>query len=256
MKVVILAGGLGTRLAEETNIIPKPMVQIGGKPILCHIMGHYAHYGHQDFYLATGYKSNMIKEYFLNYSTLCSDFTINMKTGHVEKINEPGLDWRVTIADTGLHTMTGGRLKRMKDHIQGETFFLTYGDGLSDIDINSLFAFHKSHGKMVTVTAVHPVARFGEIQIGDNGAVSSFQEKPQVETGRINGGFFVIEPEFLDYIDGDDVIMEKDVLNKITELGQLMAYRHDGFWHCMDTIREKNVLNQLWETQKAPWKQV
>jgi glucose-1-phosphate cytidylyltransferase len=253
MKVVILAGGFGTRLSEYTQGIPKPMVSIGGSPIIWHIMNIYAKYGYKDFFVALGYKSELIKEYFLNYPSLNSDFTINLGSGALTSHQKDSVDWKVTLVDTGLNPMTGGRLKRMQDYVGNETFLLTYGDGVSDINIEELVNFHKNHGKMVTVSAVHPGARFGELDLNGD-VVASFKEKPQTSQGWINGGFFVIEPEFFNFIDGDDTILEKDPLEKAAEMGQLMSYRHHGFWQCMDTKRDRDSLEELWETNNAPWK--
>jgi glucose-1-phosphate cytidylyltransferase len=253
MKVIILAGGFGTRLSEYTESIPKPMVNIGKKPILWHIMQRYAHYGHKDFYLPLGYKAEIIKDYFLRFSATNSDFSIDMNTGKVETHNTNELDWKVTLADTGQDSMTGGRVKRLESFINNEPFLLTYGDGLADIDIDALLKFHKNHGKMVTVTAVHPVARFGELEI-DGDCVKSFKEKPQMARGWINGGFFVCQPEFFDYLIDDLTILEKEPLEKIAEQNQLMAFKHKGFWQCMDTKRDKDFLEELWQKKKAPWK--
>ena len=253
MKVMILAGGFGTRLSEYTETIPKPMVPIGGKPILWHLMNTYAHFGHKDFYLALGYKAQLIKEYFLNYQALNSDFTVNLSTGSVEPHNVENTDWKVTLVNTGLESMTGGRVKRMHEFIGNETFMLTYGDGLADIDIDALLNFHKSHGKMVTVSAVHPGARFGELEMKDN-KVMSFQEKPQTTQGWINGGYFVIEPEFFNLIEGDKTVLERAPLEKVAEMGELMSYHHDGYWQCMDTKRDKDHLEELWSSGNAPWK--
>ena len=253
MKVIILAGGFGTRLGEAGGIMPKPMVKIGGQPILCHIMSHYASYGHKDFFAALGYKATLIKEYFLNYSFLHSDFTVDLSGGKVVKHQPCKNDWRVTLVDTGLSTSTGGRVKRLESYIGTETFMLTYGDGVSDIDLSKLESFHRSHGKMVTVTAVHPGARFGELEI-DNDQVLSFQEKPQVGQGWINGGFFIIEPEFFSLIEGDQTMLEQEPLEKAAQMGELMAYRHEGFWQPMDTKRDRDYLEGLWEQGKGPLK--
>ena len=253
MKVIILAGGLGTRLSEYTESIPKPMVTVGGKPILWHIMNTYAKFEHKDFYVALGYKADVIKEYFLNYRTLNSDFTVDLSNGGIVAHQQDAVDWKVTLVDTGLNSMTGGRVKRMQDFIGDETFLLTYGDGVADIDIDALVKFHKSHGKMVTVSAVHPGARFGELDINNN-VVTSFKEKPQVTQGWINGGYFVIEPEFFDLIEGDSTILEKSPLERAAEMGELMSYQHDGFWQCMDTKRDRDSLENLWETDSALWK--
>lgn len=252
MKVVILAGGFGTRLAELTGEIPKPMVPVGGKPILWHIMNHYAKFGYNEFVLALGYKAEIIKHYFLNYPSLNSDFTICMKTGAVEWHNRVEQNWKVTLVDTGLNSMTGGRLGRLRSVLADETFMLTYGDGLSDVDIAGLQNFHKKNNKMVTVTTVHPGARFGELDIEKN-EVKSFKEKPQTSQGWINGGFFVIEPEFLDLIVSDDIILEKEPLEKVASIGQLNAFKHEGFWQCMDSVRDRNYLEDLWAKGDAPW---
>jgi len=253
VKIIILAGGFGTRLSEYTEAIPKPMVTIGERPILWHIMKTYAHFGYKDFYLALGYKAEAIKEYFLHYRSLNADFTIDLDNGEVTSLQTDEIDWTVTLVHTGLEAMTGGRVKRMQPYIGNEPFLLTYGDGVANIDINALIDYHKSHGKMVTVSAVHPGARFGELDMkGD--CVSSFKEKPQTSQGWINGGYFVIEPEFFDLIEGDSTILERTPLEKAAEMGELMAYRHDGFWQCMDTKRDRDALEELWQSEKAPWR--
>lgn len=253
MKVIILAGGLGTRLSEYTETIPKPMVTIGGRPILWHIMRSYASFGHKDFYLALGYKAEVIKEYFLHYRSLNTDFTVDLSSGNIESHQVEEIDWRVTLVNTGLDTMTGGRIKRLRSFIGNETFMLTYGDGVANIDIDKLLKFHKSHGKMVTLSAVRPAARFGDLDF-DGDRVSSFQEKPQLHEGWINGGFFVIEPEFFEFIDDDDAQMfEREPLERAVNAGELMAYKHSGFWHCMDTKRDRDLLESLWD-QGPPWK--
>ena len=252
MKVIILAGGFGTRLSEYTEAIPKPMVSIGGRPILWHIMNTYAHFGHNDFHLALGYKAEVIKEYFLHYRSLNADFTVDLGNGDITSHQTDEIEWKVTLVHTGLESMTGGRVKRMQPYIGNEPFLLTYGDGVADIDINALVDFHKSHGKMVTVSAVHPGARFGELDMeGDR--VASFKEKPQTTQGWINGGYFVIEPAFFDLIDGDVTILERAPLEKVAEMGELMAFRHDGFWQCMDTKRDRDSLEEMWQEGKAPW---
>jgi glucose-1-phosphate cytidylyltransferase len=253
MKVIILAGGFGTRLSEYTETIPKPMVTIGGRPILWHIMKSYAFFGHKDFYLALGYKSELIKEYFLNYRALNADFSVDLLSGLMKPHQIDETDWKVTMVHTGLDSMTGGRVKRLKSFIGHETFMLTYGDGVSNIDINALLKFHKNHGKMVTISAVHPAARFGELDIEDH-SVKSFQEKPQTVKGWVNGGFFVIEPEFFELIEGDGTILEKEPLEKAANMGEMMAYLHDGYWQCMDTKRDRDHLEHLWNTNQAPWK--
>ena len=252
MKVIILAGGFGTRLSEYTEKIPKPMVSVGGKPVLWHIMNHYAYFGHKDFHLALGYKSEIIKDYFLNYKSLNSDFTIDLGTGNINSHNINKIDWQVTLTQTGLNSMTGGRVKRLQSLIGNEPFLLTYGDGLSNININELIDFHRSHGKMVTVSAVHPTARFGELNI-DGDKVATFKEKPQTTQGWVNGGYFVIEPAFFDLIDGDSSVLEQEPLEKAAELGQLMAYRHQGFWQPMDTKRDRDSLEEMWKSGNPPW---
>jgi len=254
MKVVILAGGFGTRLSDYSERVPKPMVTIGNRPILWHIMKLYENYGYNNFYLALGYKSEKIKEYFRNYRELNSDFTVDLKTGSINSDKIEGVDWKVTLINTGLDTMTGGRVKRMQNYIGNEPFLLTYGDGVSNINIKELVEFHRSHGKLVTVSAVHPVARFGELDINSSSQVTSFKEKPQTTQGWINGGFFVIEPSFFDYIDNDNISLEREPLEKVAKMGQLMAYHHDGFWQCMDTRRDREVLEELWLAGNAPWK--
>ena len=252
MKVILLAGGFGTRISEYTESIPKPMVSIGGKPILWHIMRNYAHFGHKDFNIALGYKADKVKEYFFHYRTMNADFTVDLGSGEVTPHQLDDIDWKVTLVDTGLHSMTGGRVKRMKPYIGDETCLLTYGDGLSDVDINELLDFHKSHGKMVTVTAVHPGARFGELEmLGEQ--VNSFQEKPQTGQGWINGGYFVIEPKFFDLIEHDRTIMEKEPLEQAAQMGELMAFQHKGFWQCMDTKRDRDNLEEFWSSGQAPW---
>jgi glucose-1-phosphate cytidylyltransferase len=253
MKVIILAGGLGTRLSEYTDSIPKPMVMIGGKPILWHIMKTYAKFELKDFYIALGYKAKIIKEYFLNYRTLNSDFTVNLLSGSIDIHQQDTVDWKVNLIDTGLNSMTGGRVKKMQNLIGKETFLLTYGDAVADINISELIKFHRNHGKMVTVTAVRPEARFGELAIEKN-VVTSFKEKPQTTKGWINGGYFVVEPEFFNLITGDDTILEKTPLEKAAQMGELMSYQHEGFWQCMDTKRDKELLEGLWEADNAPWK--
>ena len=253
MKVMILAGGLGTRLSEYTDVIPKPMVPIGGKPILWHIMQTYASFGHKDFYIALGYKAEVIKEYFLNYRALNADFTVELASGIVTPHQVDSVDWRVTLVNTGEMSMTGGRVKRMQSFIGNQTCLITYGDGVSDIDITALVAFHKNHGKMVTLTAVRPGARFGELQI-DNDKVTRFQEKPQLTQGWVNGGYFVIEPDFFNLIKGDDTMLEREPFEKVAEIGQLKAYRHQGFWKCMDTKRDHESLERLWAEGNAPWR--
>tara|TARA_B110000003_G_C16493143_1_gene474283 strand:- start:155 stop:916 length:762 start_codon:yes stop_codon:yes gene_type:complete len=253
MKVIILAGGFGTRLSEYTNLIPKPMVPIGGKPILWHIMQFYAKYGHKDFYVALGYKSEVIKDYFLNYRELNSDFTLDLNSGDIKHHQVNSEDWKVTLIDTGYKTMTGGRLKRLQKFIGSEPCLLTYGDGVSDINLTELLKFHKGHGKMITMSAVRPNARFGELELHGN-LVKSFKEKPRLHKGWINGGFFVIEPDFFDLIDGDSTLLEREPLEKATKMNELMAFIHEGFWQCMDNKRDHDFLENLWIKGKAPWK--
>jgi glucose-1-phosphate cytidylyltransferase len=253
MKVILLAGGFGTRLAEYTDVIPKPMVPVGGKPMLWHIMQTYAHFGHKDFYVALGYKAEIIKEYFLNYRALNADFTINLSSGSVLHHQVDTVDWKVTLVNTGNLSMTGGRVKRMQSFIGKETFMLTYGDGVANIDLDALLAFHRSHGKMVTVSAVRPAARFGELEL-EGHRVVSFREKPQMHDGWINGGYFVVEPEFFDLILGDSTFLECEPLEKAREAGELMAYKHEGFWQCMDTKRDLDHLQSLWDSGQAPWR--
>jgi len=253
MKVILLAGGFGSRLSEYTEAIPKPMVAVGGRPIVWHIMRTYAHFGHKDFYLALGYRADIIKEYFLHYRSMNADFSVDLATGRMTPHQTDAADWRVTLVNTGLESMTGGRVKRMQRFIGNETSMLTYGDGVADIDLERLLAFHRSHGKMVTVTAVHPGARFGELEItGDR--VDSFQEKPQTKQGWINGGYFVIEPGFFDLIAGDATILEREPLEQAAKMGELMAFRHEGFWQCMDTKRDLDALENLWQSGQAPWR--
>ena len=251
MKVIILAGGFGTRLSEYTESIPKPMVTVGGKPILWHIMKTYAHFGHKDFYLALGYKAEVIKEYFLHYRSLNADFTVDLASGVVKSHQSEDIDWRITLVNTGLETMTGGRIKRLKSFIGDEQFMFTYGDGVADIDIDALLRFHNNHGKMVTLTAVRPSARFGDLEF-DGDRISSFQEKPQLHEGWINGGFFVCEPDVFDLIDDDTQMFEREPLERVVAAGELMAYKHQSFWHCMDTKRDRELLESMWD-QGAPW---
>lgn len=252
-KVVILAGGLGTRLAEETEVKPKPMVEVGEKPILWHIMKHYAHYGFNEFVIALGYKGEAIKRFFLDHSTLYGSFSIDMKTGMVIARQEAPEDWRVHLVDTGLESSTGGRIARVRDYLDNETFMMTYGDGVSNVDLNALLSLHKKCGRIVTLSAVRPPARFGGL-VFDGDLVSQFTEKPQIGEGWINGGFMVMEPKILNYIPSDSTNLEAEVLEQLAAEGQLAAYRHEDFWQCMDTLRDKRQLESLWQEGNAPWK--
>jgi glucose-1-phosphate cytidylyltransferase len=252
MKVVILAGGLGTRLSEETAVRPKPMVEIGGKPLLWHIMKIYAAHGHKDFLVACGYKGECIKEYFNNFVARSNDCFIDLKTGSREVVSQNGIDWRVGLIDTGPSTMTGGRILRLKKWLEGDTFMVTYGDGVGNIDVSSLLKFHRESGKLATVTAVRPPARFGGL-ILEGSSVAKFSEKSQTDAGWINGGFFVFEPEVFDYMAGDDTILERETLERLAGDGQLAAYCHEDFWQPMDTLREKQMLEDLWQSGTAPW---
>lgn len=253
MKAVILAGGLGTRLSEETETRPKPMVEIGGKPILWHIMKIYAGYGVKEFIICLGYKGYQIKEYFINYYRHNASLTVNTTNSDVKIHQPPTEDWQVTLVDTGYDTMTGGRLKRIAPHLDDEDFFLTYGDGVADIDINALAQTHRQSGRLATITAVSPPGRFGALKI-NNGAVEGFEEKPRGDGGKINGGFFVLSPKVIDYIEDDSTIWEQDPLNGLVRDGQLTCHTHDGFWHPMDTLRDKKYLEDLWSNGTPPWK--
>jgi glucose-1-phosphate cytidylyltransferase len=253
MKVAILAGGVGSRLSEETVVKPKPMVEIGGRPILWHIMMHYSHYGFRDFIIALGYKGEVIKKYVVDYCSLNSDLTVHVKTGKVTLHGEVTADWTVDLVDTGIATLTGGRIKRLAPYLGNETFMLTWGDGVSDVDLHGLLEFHRSHGKLVTLTAVHPPARFGHLEL-DGDRIAEFSEKPQTREGWINGAFFVVEPGAFDYIEGDDTQWERGPLERLAADGQLMAYKHTSFWQCMDTMRDKVLLEELWQSNRAPWK--
>jgi glucose-1-phosphate cytidylyltransferase len=253
MKVGILAGGYGTRLAEETEVRPKPMVEIGGMPILWHIMMHYHHFGHREFAVALGYKGDYIKRWFNDFSVLGGNLRVETGNGKVVRTDDADRpDWVVDLVDTGSETMTGGRIKRLKDYFGNETFLLTWGDGVCDVDLDALVKFHRSHGKLATVTAVRPPARYGNLEF-DGDQVTSFTEKSQLHEGWINGAFFVLEPDVMDYISGDEVMFEHSPLENLAADGQLMAYRHESFWQCMDTLREKHLLEKLWK-EGAPWK--
>lgn len=255
MKVVILAGGLGTRISEESHLKPKPMIEIGDKPILWHIMKIYSYYGFNDFIICLGYKGYFIKEYFANYFLHQSDVTFNLKDNSMVVHKNSSEPWKVTLIDTGLHTMTGGRIKRIKEFINNETFMLTYGDGVADINLQALVNFHKKNKKYATLTSVQPLGKFGALEIDDNNNITSFREKPQGDGGWINGGFFVLEPEIFNYIEsGDKTIWEKEPLEKLSYNKELVAYQHKGFWQCMDTMRQKIELEQLWDSEEPPWK--
>lgn len=253
MKVVILAGGLGTRISEETNIRPKPMVEIGGKPILWHIMKIYSHYGFNEFIVCLGYKGYYIKDWFNNYFLHNSDVTFDLENNSVTYHKNRSEKWKITLVDTGEQTMTGGRIKRIQEHVNNETFMLTYGDGVSDVDITGLVEFHKKHKKTATVTAVVPEGKFGVLAIGDDESVHSFSEKTD-NKGRINAGFFVLEPEVFSFIDNDDTFFEKEPLEKLAMGGELKAFKHDGFWKPMDSLNDKNKLEEMWNSRNAPWK--
>lgn len=254
MKVAILAGGVGSRLSEETEVRPKPMVEIGGRPILWHIMSHYAQHGLNEFVVALGYKGSFIKKYFMDFSIADANLTVKPAAGTVERHGSKAPDWTVDLIDTGVDTLTAGRIKKLRPYLGDATFMLTWGDGVSDIDLHALLAFHKSHGKLATVTAVRPPARFGHM-LFDGDRVAEFSEKPQAAEGWINGAFFVLEPEVLDYIPEpcDAVQFEREPMERLAAEGQLMAYRHDGFWQCMDTLRDKRLLQDLWDAGDAPW---
>jgi glucose-1-phosphate cytidylyltransferase len=253
MKTVILAGGLGTRLAEETGIRPKPMVEIGGQPVLWHVMKHYSSHGFNEFLVALGYKGEMIKRYFLDYYPLFGNLTVDLSDGGVRADNSECEPWLVHLVDTGADSMTGGRVLRMRDRVGRETFMVTYGDGVTNVDLKRVVDFHRSHGKIATVTAVRPPSRFGGI-VFEGDRVAEFTEKPQIGEGWINGGFMVFEPQVFDYMTDDSTVLEKDVLETLASEGNLMAYRHDGFWQCMDTIRDVQLLQSLWEEGRAEWK--
>lgn len=254
MKVVLLAGGFGTRISEESRFKPKPMIEIGGMPILWHIMKEYAHFGFNEFIICAGYKQHVIKEYFADYFLHTSDVTFDFTNGNEVIVHRRHAEpWKVTVVDTGLNTMTGGRIKRIAPYVNNETFMLTYGDGVSDVPMDKLLAFHKSHGKICTMTAVKPEGRFGILDLEGN-TIASFREKSQKDVGYINGGYMVLEPAIFDYIDGDDTTFERKPLETIAEEGQLMAFKHNGFWQCMDTMRDREKLEHLWASGEAPWK--
>ena len=254
MKVVLLAGGFGTRISEESQYKPKPMIEIGDMPILWHIMKTYSSYGFDEFIICAGYKQHVIKQWFADYFLHTSDITFDFTKGNQMIIHDAHAEnWKVTVVDTGLHTMTGGRLKRIKKYLGDEPFFMTYGDGVADVDIPATLQFHKSHGKLATMTAIRPESRYGMIDMV-NGQVNSFREKSQSDVGWINGGFMVLDPKVLDYIDGDADMFERAPMERLAEDGQLMCYCHEGFWQCMDTLRDKQKLESLWESGKAPWK--
>ncbi len=253
MKVVILAGGLGTRIAEETEVRPKPMVEIGGRPILWHIMNHYAYYGFNEFFIALGYKGEVIKRYFLDYYNLSSDMSIRLKQGLVEVLSSKSEDWCIHLVDTGLQTCTGGRIKRLEKWLNDGTFMVTYGDGVSNVDLQDVLHCHKRQGRIATVTAVRPPARFGGLVL-DGDRVVNFTEKPQIGEGWINGGFLVFEPALFEYLEDDQSILEAHALERLARDGELSAYCHAGFWQCMDTLRDKRLLEDLWQSGQAPWK--
>ncbi|MEB3250626.1 MAG: glucose-1-phosphate cytidylyltransferase [Cyanobacteriota bacterium] len=255
MKAVILAGGLGTRLSEETSVKPKPMVEVGGRPILWHIMKIYSTHGIDDFIICCGYKGYVIKEYFANYFLHMSDVTFDLRYNQMNIHNGNAEPWKVTLVDTGDSSMTGGRLKRVREHIGSETFCLTYGDGVSDVNVSELVRFHQHQGLLATLTAVQPPGRFGAISLGEKQTtISSFQEKPEGDGAWVNGGFFILEPQVIDFIDGDSTVWEQEPLRKLATLGQLSAYKHPGFWQPMDTLRDKHYLEELWAKDQAPWK--
>lgn len=254
MKVVILAGGFGTRIAEESHLRPKPMIELGGKPILWHIMKYYSTFGIKEFIILGGYKQNIIKEYFANYFVYNSDITFDLANNSMEVHRNSGEDWQVTVLDTGLHTMTGGRIKRARKYLENEPFMLTYGDGVSDVDIDKLLKFHTSHGKIATITTVSIAQQKGILEKDENGLIYSFREKSVDDSAIINGGFMVLNPEIFDYIAGDETVFEKEPIYKLAGEGQLMGYEHNGFWQCMDTQREKEKLERMWEEGIAPWK--
>ena len=254
MKVVILAGGLGTRISEESHLKPKPMIEIGGMPILWHIMKYYSSFGYNEFIICLGYKQYMVKEFFVDYLLHTSNFTINTQTGNMDIHNKTTEDWKVTLVDTGLETMTGGRLKRIKDYIDGDTFMLTYGDGVANVDLNKLVSFHKDHKRLLTITTVSISNQKGVLNVNADGIIDSFREKQKDDEALINGGFMICDKKVLDYIDGDDTSFEKEPINKLVSEKQVAAYNHTGFWQCMDTQREMKYLCELWDEGRAPWK--
>lgn len=252
MRTLILAGGFGSRLSEETISKPKPMVEIGSDPILWHILKHYAHYGHEDFVIALGYRGDLIKQYFTQYAALSGDLTVHTGGGVVERGGSAVEDWTVHLVDTGTDTATGGRMRKVA-HLLGSTFMMTFGDGVSDVDLARLVDFHRSHGRLATITAVRPPARFGHVEL-DGDAVVEFSEKPQTGEGWINGGYMVLEPGVFDYIESDEIYFQKEPMERLADDGQLMAFRHDSFWQCMDTMRDRVMLEGLWDSGRAPWK--
>jgi glucose-1-phosphate cytidylyltransferase len=253
MKVVILAGGLGTRLSEETEIKPKPMVEIGGQPIIWHIMKHYAHFGFKEFCIALGYRGEIVKRFFMDYHSLNGNMSIDLRSGQVDMYDRECEDWVVHLHNTGQNSNTGGRVKRLESHLREGTFMLTYGDGVCDVNLNDLLAFHRAHGRVATITAVRPPSRFGGL-VFDGDLVAEFTEKPQIGEGWINGGFLIFEPAIFDYLESDDSSLESDALEQLAAKRQLVAYRHESFWQCMDTLRDKNLLDSLWRNGAAPWK--
>ncbi len=254
MQVVILAGGYGTRISEESKFRPKPMIEIGGKPILWHIMKYYSMFGLKEFIICCGYRQEIIKEYFLNYRVYNSDFSIRLVDNHLTVHREPREDWNVTLIDSGLDTMTGGRIKRIRKYLDDGPFLMTYGDGVCDVDITATIAFHKEHKRLATITTVKPEGRFGVLDINADGQIQEFREKSSQDMGWINGGYMVLEREVIDYIEGDDTVFEAEPMERIAQDGQMMAYKHKGFWRCMDTQRDKKILEKLWEKGDAPWK--
>lgn len=254
MKVLILAGGFGTRISEESHLKPKPMIEIGEMPILWHIMKYYSSYGLNDFIILAGYKQYVIKEYFANYFLHNADITFDMSNNQMEVHNNASENWRVTVVDTGLRTMTGGRVKRVRDYVKDEPFMLTYGDGVCDVDLDALLSYHRSHGRIATITTVNLAQQKGVLDISEDGHIRAFREKAEKDGAIINGGFMVLEPEIFRYIDGDDTVLEQEPMHRLAEDGELMSFYHKGFWQCMDTQREKKLLEELWESGQAPWK--